>query len=159
MSLFPLLAFASNETGKTLVIKTCNLTNFPTDCISALESNPQSFNANNLTSLSRIALQVTASKIKDTASFVQYCADHAADNTTRKYAFNCYYIYKRCIGSMDDSLGFFDDIVYDESYLSVQAVNDAVTECKNLGVQVLNDVNTKMFRLTWDVMTILHLLF
>jgi pectinesterase inhibitor-like protein len=58
-------AIASNEIGNSLIAKSCNQTEFPDVCISTLESDPRSSNAN-LTDLSKIGFELTVTKSNET---------------------------------------------------------------------------------------------
>ncbi|XWS70778.1 hypothetical protein CRYUN_Cryun03dG0078300 [Craigia yunnanensis] len=164
MTLIPLLVLdqsltiTGQETGKDLIAGTCNKTEYPEDCISALESDPRSF-ISNMTELTRIALEITATKTNNSLTVARYWVNHSPDYPSWGLATVCANYYNDSVNSMKDSLEAFDELKYEESYQSLESVNNLVTACKNVGVDVLNDVNTMMLRITQDVMVILHMLF
>ncbi|PPD88106.1 hypothetical protein GOBAR_DD14930 [Gossypium barbadense] len=134
------LPIDAEETGKALIESTCKKTQYPAECISALESDPGSFTAN-LTGLTRIALEKSASKLVETLHIV----DMVVQNAT--------------VPQIREGLQAFDQLKFEKSYKSVEAVKKAVIDCDHQGVKSLTQVNTALLRLIEDTIMILHLLF
>ncbi|KAK5786710.1 cell wall / vacuolar inhibitor of fructosidase 2-like [Gossypium arboreum] len=150
----------AEETGKALIESTCKKTQYPEECISALESNPGSFTAN-LTGLTRIAVEKSASKLVETLHIVETLVLNATDYLTWGFLVNCRDTYNISVPQIRRGLQAFDQLKFDKSYKSVEAVNNAVIGCDRQGwtLPILTQVNRALFRLTKDTMMILHLLF
>ncbi|XVF34110.1 hypothetical protein REPUB_Repub18cG0029200 [Reevesia pubescens] len=146
------------ETGKALIEKTRKKTEYPEECISALESDPGSLNAN-VTGLSRIAVEQTASKLNETLFYVENLVKNETDYLTWGFLLFCRESYNTSVSQIQEALQAFDQFKYDKSYQSVDAVNKAVIDCDKQGLKILTQVNQALFRLTRDAMMILDLLF
>ncbi|WRX28514.1 Pectinesterase inhibitor domain - like 10 [Theobroma cacao] len=164
IALIPFLVFhqsflvAGEEAGKALIAKTCNQTEYPEECTSALESDARSLSAN-LTGLGRIAVEQSASKLNQTLSYVDSLVNNATDYATWASLVVCQYSYNASANQIQQGLQAFDQLKYDKTYQSVAAVNQAVIECNNQGLGILTQVDTALFRLTKDAMMIVDLLY
>ncbi|GMI65492.1 hypothetical protein HRI_000218500 [Hibiscus trionum] len=148
----------AQETGMSLIESTCRKTEYPEECISALESDPSSFNAN-LTGLTRIAVQKSESKLVDTLNTVSSFVLNATDYMTWGFLLFCRDSYNASVPQIQEGLQAFDKLEFEKSYRSVEAVNKAVVECDKQGLKMLSQVNSVLFRLTKDTMAIMDLLF
>ncbi|OMP04538.1 Pectinesterase inhibitor [Corchorus olitorius] len=158
LTLIPLHGFAQ-ETGKTLIENTCKQTEFPEECISALESDPGSLSAN-LTGLTKIIIQQSASKLGQTITLVDTLVKNATEYLTWGFLMFCRDSYNISFNQIQNGLQAFDQLKYDESYKSVAGLNKAVVDCNNQqGLEILNQVNTALFRISKDAMQILDSLF
>ncbi|XP_007021154.2 PREDICTED: uncharacterized protein LOC18593731 [Theobroma cacao] len=149
---------AGEETGKALIAKTCNQTEYPEECISALGSDGGSLSAN-LTGLGRIAVEQSASKLNHTLSYVDSLVKNETDYLTWGFLAFCRDLYNTGVNQIQEGLQAFDQLKYDKTYQSVDAVNKAVIDCNKQGLGLLTQVNTALFRLTKDAMMIVDLLY
>ncbi|TYH46529.1 hypothetical protein ES332_D11G342600v1 [Gossypium tomentosum] len=153
------LPIDAEETGKALIESTCKKTQYPAECISALESDPGSFTAN-LTGLTRIAVEKSASKLVETLHIVDMVVQNAtSDYPTWGSLVLCRYSYNTSVPQIREGLQAFDQLKFEKSYESVEAVKKAVIDCDHQGVKSLTQVNTALLRLIEDTIMILHLLF
>ncbi|KAE8667795.1 RNA-binding family protein [Hibiscus syriacus] len=148
----------AQETGKALIESTCKKTQYPEECISALESDPSSFNAN-LTGLTRIAVQKSESKLIETLNIVNKFVLNETDYLTWGFLVFCRDSYNASVPQIQAGLQAFDKLEFEKSYRSVEAVNKAVVECDKQGLKMISQVNSGLFRLTKDATSILDLLF
>ncbi|KAK8712348.1 hypothetical protein V6N13_147588 [Hibiscus sabdariffa] len=148
----------AQETGKALIESTCKKTEYPEECISALESDPSSFKAN-LTGLTRIAVQKSESKLVETLNIVTNYVLNSTDYLTWGFLVFCRDSYNASVPQIQEGLQAFDKLEFEKSYRGVEAVNKAVVACDKQGLKMLSQVNSLLFRITKDAMTILDLLF
>ncbi|KAJ0013813.1 hypothetical protein Pint_21199 [Pistacia integerrima] len=148
---------------ENIIAKTCHLTQFPQDCVSNLESDPRSSGAD-LTGLSRIALELSTTKVNNNATELFNFLQNATDYPTWSFFQTCFLYYNTSVYQITpESIVAFDEKKYDKTYQILDATNKAIVDCKNLGHTVgnlrVNDINTMNYRFINDTMTILHQLF
>uniref|UniRef100_A0A2N9GBY4 Pectinesterase inhibitor domain-containing protein n=1 Tax=Fagus sylvatica TaxID=28930 RepID=A0A2N9GBY4_FAGSY len=129
-------AIASNEIGNSLIAKSCNQTEFPDVCISTLESDPRSSNAN-LTDLSKIGFELTVTKSNETLAEAFKLLINASDYEEWARRSACYYEYNSSDSQIKVGLQYFDEMKYDEANRIVGLYNEGSTVWLSLG---LNDV-------------------
>lgn len=148
-----------NEIGNSLITKTCNGTEYPDVCTSILESDPRSSNAD-LTGLSRIALELTATKVNVTAAVAYKLMRNAGGYVEFGNAQACYVGYNSSVHEInEEGLKYFDERKYEEANEVVASVNKQINYCATLRIGALDESNTLLGKFTTDLKTILHLLF
>ncbi|OMP04539.1 Pectinesterase inhibitor [Corchorus olitorius] len=157
LTLIPLHGFAQ-ETGKALIEKTCKQTEFPEECISALESDPASLTAN-LTGLTKIIIQQSATKLSQSVILVDTLLKNPTSYEEMGLLLYCQSCYNTSFNRIQDGLQAFDQLKYDESYKSVADFNKYVVACNGRGLENLKLVNKALIRISKDIMQIFDLLF
>ena len=150
-------AIASNEIGNSLIAKSCNQTEFPDVCISTLESDPRSSNAN-LTDLSKIGFELTVTKSNETLAEAFKLLINASDYDEWARRSACYYTYNSSNFQIKVGLQYFDERKYDEANRIVGLYNEGLNYCL-VNVVELTERITFLKKFTTDLKVILHLLY
>ncbi|GMY35048.1 pectinesterase inhibitor [Fagus crenata] len=151
-------AIASNEIGNSLITETCNQTEFPDVCISTLESDPRSSNAN-LTDLSKIGFELTVTKSNETLAEAFKLLNNASSYEQWGRRSACYSTYKSSVNQIKEGLQYFNEKKYDEANRIVGLYNEGLSYCLNLEVVELTERITFLKKFTTDLKVILHLLY
>ncbi|KAL0010430.1 hypothetical protein SO802_005538 [Lithocarpus litseifolius] len=151
-------AEADNEIGESLITTTCNHTEFPDVCNSTLESDPRSSSAN-LTGLSRIGLELAIAKADEIKADAFKLIFNASNYSNWDIRSACFGAYNRSFYPFKESLQYFDEQKYNESYTIVDTFNKGLRYCIDIGVRELTAGITFLTKFTTDVKAILHLLF
>ncbi|XP_023878471.1 uncharacterized protein LOC111990931 [Quercus suber] len=151
-------AKADNEIGKPLIIKTCTQTEFPDVCTSVLESDPRSSSAN-LTGLSRIGLELTATKVNETTAEAYKLLINATEYYQWSMRSACFYEYNSSVRQIYKGLEYFDQQKYHKANEVVFHVNGDIHTCSTRDVPELTGTNTLISKFTTDLQKILHQLY
>ncbi|XP_062162440.1 pectinesterase inhibitor-like [Alnus glutinosa] len=159
ISIIAVTSTAADEKGKPLITKTCAGTEFPDVCTSTLESDPRSLSAD-LKGLSRIALELSATKGNDSAGVAYNLMQNASGYDTWSERSACFHGYNMSVYQIKDhGLQSFDDGKYDKAYQAVDLLNKEALYCSTFQIPELDESNTMLSKFTTVVKTILQLLF
>merc|ERR1712071_50119 len=154
---------AIDEKGKPLITSTCNSTDFPNDCVTFLESDPRTSTVD-LTGLSRIALELTATKASDGLKESALLVQNAANYYDWGFKVVCFDEYSNSVPLLkNESLQYFDQKNYNKTFEILDGVNKATLRC-NESLSRINEVglfanNSNIWMLTSITKAILNLLF
>ncbi|XP_030969879.1 uncharacterized protein LOC115990163 [Quercus lobata] len=151
-------AKADNEIGKPLITATCIQTEFPDVCVSTLESDRRSSSAN-LTGLSRIGLELAITKADEIKADAYKLIFNATSYHNWDIRSACFGAYNLSFYPFKETLQYFDELNYNESYRIVDTFNKGLHYCIDVGVTELAAGITFLTKFTTDVKAILHLLF
>lgn len=154
----PYSAEAANEIGKSLITETCSHTEFPDICTSTLESDPRSFSAN-LTGLSRIGIQLVATKVNDTAVEALKLVQNATDYVEWGKLQACSGEYNASVHRMKEGLQCMDEHKYGETFQILDLVSAKIVYCRDLNTAKLIERSTFDVKVIAVVKAIVHLLF
>ncbi|XWS09887.1 hypothetical protein CRYUN_Cryun39dG0028300 [Craigia yunnanensis] len=83
-----------------------------------------------------IAVEQSASKLNETISYVEKLVTNETDYLTWGFLVFCRDSYNTSVYQIQEGLQAFDQLKYDKSYKSVDAVNKAVIDCNNQGLKI-----------------------
>jgi pectinesterase inhibitor-like protein len=153
------ISTGADEKGKLLITETCGGTAFPDVCTSTLASDPRSLSAD-LKGLSRIALELSATKANGTARLVFRLMQHESSYETWAELSACFHGYNISVYRIKrDGLKYFDEGKYKKAYQTVDFLKKEALHCSTFLIPELAKSNTMVSRFTTDVKTILRLLF
>ncbi|XP_062161940.1 pectinesterase inhibitor-like [Alnus glutinosa] len=159
ISIIAVTSTAADEKGKPLITKTCAGTEFPDVCTSTLESDPRSLSAD-LKGLSRIALELSATKGNDSAGLAYNLMQNASGYEPWSERSACFHGYNTSVYQIkDQGLQSFDEGKYDKAYEAVDLLNKEALRCNTFQIPELDESNTMLSEFTTVVKTILQLLF
>lgn len=144
---------------KNIVAKSCNLTEFPHECISNLASDPQSPGVD-LIGLLKIAYQLSATKVNNTLLLTSQLVFNSTDYEAWSFLQVCLSYYKSIAKQIStDGIVALDEKKYDKAYEVLETANRAIVGCNNTKQAQLYENNTMNYRFIKDTMAILHKLF
>jgi pectinesterase inhibitor-like protein len=153
------ISTAADEKGEPLITKTCGGTEFPDVCTSALESDSRSSSAD-VKGLSRIALELSATKAKEAAGVAYKLMQNSSDYADWSKRTTCFDGYNFTADRINgEGLQYFEEAKYEKAYQTVNLLTEDIKYCSSFGVPQLAETNTMLSRFTSVVKTILHLLF
>ena len=149
----------ANEKGEPLITKTCGGTEFPDVCTSALELDPRSSTAD-VKGLSRIALELSATKAKEAAGVAYKLMQNSSDYADWSKRTTCFDGYNSTADRIKgEGLKYFEEGKYKKAYQIVNLLTEDIKYCTSFGVPQLVETNTMLSKVISVVKTILHLLF
>jgi pectinesterase inhibitor-like protein len=150
---------AADEKGEPLITKTCSGTEFPDVCTSALESDPRSSTAD-VKGLSRIALELSATKAKEAAGVAYKLMQNSSDYADWSKRTTCFDGYNSTADRIKgEGLIYFEEGKYEKAYQIVNLLTEDIKYCTSFGVPQLIETNTMLSKVISVVKTILHLIF
>jgi pectinesterase inhibitor-like protein len=153
------ISTAADEKGESLITKTCGGTEFPDVCTSALESDPRSSTAD-VKGLSRIALELSATKAKEAAGVAYKLMQNSSDYADWSKRTTCFDSYNSTADRIKgEGLKYFEEGKYEKAYQIVNLLTEDIKYCTSFGVPQLVETNTMLSKVISVVKTILHLIF
>jgi pectinesterase inhibitor-like protein len=120
------ISTAADEKGELLIMKSCGSTEFPDMCTSALESDPRSSTAD-IKGLSRIALELSATKAKEAAGVANKLMQNSSDYADRSKRTTCFDGYNSTADRIKgEGLKYFEEGKYETAYQIVNLLTEDI---------------------------------
>ncbi|KAL4636870.1 hypothetical protein ACB092_03G039100 [Castanea dentata] len=149
----------SEEKGAALIRKTCNHATYEKICISMFESDPRSFKAYH-TGLLRIGIELSVSLTNDTLSYISKVFDNTSETSNHTLWLkmqDCHNNYDFAVFEISQATDLVNIGLYCDASTQVDFAFQAAFLCYTSGVPQFVEINKKVYKFTYDTMTLLYI--